>query len=415
MEDSPKKIKPLTKALILPTDRGEHESLMEPLALTIKHHEDLADLVLELVSESASFSSSIPPAFAQALSVLVRAMNCYYSNLIEGHDTHPIDIERALKKDYSTDFAKRNLQLEAEAHIAVQAWIDEGGIDKGKITGNLVTSATAIEIHRRFCELLPEDLLWVEEHKTGKKIQVIPGEFRTSDVQVGRHVAISPGAVARFMQRYELFYSNLNRHNSIVAAAAAHHRLLWIHPFLDGNGRVARLLTYASLKESLDSGGVWSIARGLARKQSEYKNYLMNCDDPRHGDHDGRGPLSEESLALFTRFFLETCLDQVKFMRSLVRPDLLRTRVLVWAKEQIEEQKLPPRSSAVLETLLRVGELPRGDVQSMLDVSPATARRIISALAEQGVVVSETTRAPLRLAFPASLASQWLPGLFPDK
>ena len=48
-------------------------------------------------------------------------MNCYYSNLIEGHDTHPIDIERALKNDYSQDAHKRDLQLEAKAHIAVQA------------------------------------------------------------------------------------------------------------------------------------------------------------------------------------------------------------------------------------------------------------------------------------------------------
>lgn len=409
MEDSTKKIEPLTKALTPPPDRGEHESLMEPLLVTAEHNEDLADLVLELASESASFSSSIPAAFAQSLATLVRAMNCYYSNLIEGHDTHPVDIERALKKDYSSDFAKRNLQLEAEAHIAVQAWIDDGGI-----SGKAVTSATVTEIHRRFCQLLPDELLWVEEPKTGNKIRVIPGEYRKSDVKVGRHIAISPGSVTRFMQRYEQFYSNLNRHNSIVAAAAAHHRLLWIHPFLDGNGRVARLLSHASLKESLGSTGIWSVARGLARKQSEYKNYLMNCDDTRHGDHDGRGPLSEESLAIFTRFFLETCLDQVKFMRTLVRPDLLRTRVLVWTKEQIEEQKLPPRSTLVLETLLRVGELPRGDVQSMLDVSPATARRIISALTEQGIVVSETTRAPLQLAFPASLASRWLPGLFPD-
>ncbi len=410
MEDSTKKIKPLTKALTPPPDRGEHVSLMEPLLVTTEHNEDLADLVLELASESASFSSSIPEAFAQSLATLVRAMNCYYSNLIEGHDTHPVDIERALKKDYSSDFAKRNLQLEAEAHIAVQAWIDDGGI-----SGKVITSATVTGIHRRFCQLLPDDLLWVEEPKTGNKIKVMPGEYRTSDVKVGHHVAISPGSVARFMQRYEQFYSNLNRHNSIVAAAAAHHRLLWIHPFLDGNGRVARLLSHASLKESLGSTGIWSVARGLARKQSEYKNYLMKCDDARHGDHDGRGPLSEESLATFTRFFLETCLDQVKFMRTLVRPDLLRTRVLVWAKEEIEQQKLPPRSTLVLETLLRVGELPRGEVQSMLDVSPATARRIISALTEQGIVVSETTRAPLKLAFPASLASRWFPGLFPDK
>jgi hypothetical protein len=31
------------------------------------------------------------------------------------------------------------------------------------------------------------------------------------------------------------------------------------------------------------------------------------------------------------------------------------------------------------------------------------------------VLVSETTKTPLRLAFPATLASRWMPGLFPDK
>ena len=40
---------------------------------------------------------------------------------------------------------------------------------------------------------------------------------------------------------------------------------LWIHPFLDGNGRVARLMSYAMLLDALDTGGIWSIARGLAR------------------------------------------------------------------------------------------------------------------------------------------------------
>jgi Fic family protein len=272
-----------------------------------------------------------------------------------------------------------------------------------------------IEIHRRFCELLPEDFLWIDDPNTGERIRVIPGEFRERDVIVGQHVAISPGALARFMQRYENVYSNLNRHHSIVAAAAAHHRLLWIHPFLDGNGRVARLLSYASLSDSLGSGGIWSVARGLARIKTEYKNHLMDCDSPRRGDNDGRGPRSEQSLASFTRFFLETSLDQVKFMRGLVRPDLLRTRILIWAKEEIHAQRLPPRSVVVLDTLLSVGELPRGDIQSMLDVSPATARRIIASLTEQGIVVSETTRAPLKLAFPASLASRWFPGLFPDR
>ena len=84
-------------------------------------------------------------------------MNCYYSNLIEGHDTHPVDIERALKDDYSNDARKRDLQLEAKAHITVQQWIDGGGL-----RGRALTSEGIRETHRRFGELLPDDLLWVE-------------------------------------------------------------------------------------------------------------------------------------------------------------------------------------------------------------------------------------------------------------
>jgi Fic family protein len=413
MANLAKRKKPLKEPLIEAVkDRGENPSLMEPLVLSSdsRHQRELTDLALELATESAAFRSSIPPAFVKALSVLVRAMNCYYSNLIEGHDTHPVDIERALKKNYSKDPQKRNLQLEAEAHIAVQAWIDTGGIFQRALTVDGI-----MEIHKRFYELLPEELLWVEDLESLKRIKVTPGDLRKRVVKVGKHITISPGSLPRFLQQFQSAYSRLGKSESIVAAAASHHRLLWIHPFLDGNGRVARLMSYAVLLELLDSGGVWSVARGLARKQDEYKRHLMECDEPRRGDLDGRGSLSEEALASFTRFFLETCLDQVKFMRSLVRPDLLRERVLLWAKEEMALGKLPVRSASVLESLLLLGELPRGDVQSILHSSPATARRVMSALTQKGVLTSGSTRAPVRLAFPASLAARWMPGLFPEK
>ena len=412
MEASSPKKKPLTEPLNLDFDRGESIGLMEPLVLAESYsaRSEFADLALQLSTESASLQSSIPPAFVNALAKLVRSTNCYYSNLIEGHYTHPIDIEKALKKDYSQDPVKRNLQLEAEAHIAVQAWVDEGGL-----SNKVMTVDSLVEIHKRFCELLPPELLWVEDPHTSEKIQVLPGEFRERDVQVGILVAISPGAVPRFLERFSQIYSRLGKSEGIIASAASHHRLLWIHPFLDGNGRVARLMSYALLKDMLGTCGIWSIARGLARKQDEYKQHLMECDELRRGDVDGRGNLSQQALGSFTRFFLQTCLDQVSFMRSLVRPDLLRARVLTWAKEETERGQLPPRSAAVLESLLLLGELPRGEVQTILNASPATARRVISALTNRGVLVSASTRAPVRLAFPATLASRWLPGLFPDK
>lgn len=398
---------------ITPADRGEQASLMEPMTLGdgYRHKGRVTDLAFDLAQKSAGFKRSLPATLLSSLAGLVRSMNCYYSNLIEGHDTHPIDIERALRNDYSRDSKQRDLQLEAKAHITVQKWIDEGGLgDLGA-----VTAAAACEIHKRFCELLPEDLLWVEEPTTKERLSVVPGEKRKRDVKVGRHVAISPGALPRFLERFEHVYSQLGKTGAILNSAAAHHRLLWMHPFLDGNGRVARLMSHAQLLNLLDTGAVWSVARGLARNVQDYKHLLANCDLPRRNDLDGRGSLSEEALGEFTEFFLQVCLDQVNFMERLMQPDRLRTRVLLWAEEEVRMGELPAKAGAILEAILYRGELPRGDADMLLGTGERQARRVVSALLDKGVLVSESTRAPLRLAFPASLASRWMPGLFPER
>lgn len=401
------------KADIKPAARDELVSLMEPLLIgsDSRHRGPLTDLALDLTQKSAGFRRSLPPSLLSSLANLVRAMNCYYSNLIEGHDTHPVDIERALKNDYSKDAHKRDLQHEAKAHITVQEWIDGGGLKGGRAS----TAEGICEIHRRFCELLPEDLLWVEDPATKERHRVVPGELRKRDVQVGRHVAISPGAIPRFLERFEKTYGSLGKTESIIATAAAHHRLLWIHPFLDGNGRVARLMSHAMLLDTLDTGAVWSVARGLARNVEEYKKLLANCDLPRRNDLDGRGTLSEEALAEFTQFFLRICVDQVTFMESLVQPDRLRARILLWAEEEIRLDALPPKSGSILEAVLYRGELPRGDADTVVGTGARQARRIVSALVDRGVLESESPRAPLRLTFPAALAPRWMPGLFPEK
>lgn len=395
-----------------PVDRGEPISRMEPLLIAegSRHRRALSDLAIELAAKSAGFKRSLPAGLQTALADMVRVMNCYYSNLIEGHDTHPIDIERALNNDYSSDVQKRSLQLEARAHIAVQQWIDSGAL------GNDAVGEQSIRaLHERFCRELPDDLLWIEDPVSHDRHRVEPGALRERDVRVGNHVPVSPGAVPRFLQRYAAVYSGLGKAEAIVSAAAMHHRLLWIHPFLDGNGRVSRLASHAHLLHLLDTGGVWSIARGLARSVAQYEALLANCDLQRRNDLDGRGNLSEEALVEFTRFFLEACLDQVAFMETLMQPDRLRARVLLWAEEEMRLQILPPRSGQVLEAVLYRGQLPRGEVPGLLGVPERSARRVTAALLDSGVLASETTKTPLRLVFPARLAGRWMPGLFPDK
>ena len=384
---------------------------MEPLLIggDSRHRGALTDLALDLAQKSAGFRRSLPASLQTSLADLVRAMNCYYSNLIEGHDTHPIEIERALRNDYSKDARKRDLQLEARAHIEVQRWIDDGGLK-----GRAVTRDGICEVHRRFCEHLPDDLLWIDDPATKERVRVVPGALRGRDVEVGTHVPVSPGAVSRFLGRFEEVYGGLSKTDFILATAAAHHRLLWIHPFLDGNGRVARLMSHASLLEILDTGGVWSVARGLARNVQDYKGHLASCDLPRRNDVDGRGHLSEEALAGFSRFFLTVCIDQVTFMEGLVQPDRLRGRILLWAEEEVRLGHLPPRSGNILEAVLYRGELPRADAAGIVGTGDRQARRVVSALLEKGVLNAKSPRAALRLAFPAALASRWMPGLFPE-
>lgn len=393
-------------------DDGETVGLFEPLMVQegSPARVNLNDLALELAEKSAAFRSGLPVSISSALAGLVRAMNCYYSNLIEGHNTHPVDIERAMRDDYSTDQKKRNLQLEAKAHVAVQKWIDEDGM-----TDAPTAPASIIELHRRFCELLPAELLFVENHETGERMPVVPGELRPRHVRVGRHLAVSPGAVPRFLERMHEAYSLPGRIAPILAAACAHHRLLWVHPFLDGNGRVARLVSYAMLRKTLDTGGLWSVARGLARQEAAYKGHLAACDGPRQGDRDGRGNLSEAALCRFVEFFLRTCIDQVDFMEGLMQPERLRDRILIWSEEEIRAGTLPSKSDRVLKAILYQGQLERGEVEIVLGTSDRTARRVTSALLEVGALSSPSPRAPLHLAFPAKFAGRWMPGLFPDQ
>jgi len=346
----------------------------------------------------------------EALCDLVRSMNCYYSNLIEGHNTLPIEIEQALTEDYSDNIERRNLQYEAKAHIATQRWIDEGAL-----VGRSGTVRAVLETHRRFESALPPEMLWVSNPTMKQRELVIPGETRAFDVRVGRHVPVSPGAVQRFMTRWEEAYAKLGKFETVVQVAAAHHRLVWIHPFADGNGRVFRLISYAMLLEALNSGGIWSIARGLARRENEYKGHLAACDTSRRNDLDGRGNLSEESLSEFTEYLLKICLDQVRFMTHLMQPNALRKRIIDWAKEEERTGSILPHSTRVLAHILSHRELERKDVAEVVGFDERKGRRVTALLHKRGIITAPTHRAPFRiaLALPAAVAPSFMPGLYP--
>jgi Fic family protein len=373
--------------------------------------EALENLAFDLAREASELSGQLHPIVRLSVAELVRSMNCYYSNLIEGHNTHPRDIDRALAEDYSADPHKRDLQLEARAHIEVQRMID-ARTDFPKPPA----SRAFIEwTHREFCTRLPESLLVVENPDTHERLPVFPGELRQRGVAVGRHVPPPAEDLPAFMERLEQAYASdrLTKPRQVIAAAAAHHRLLWIHPFLDGNGRVTRLMSHAMLLDLGVGSALWSISRGLARRSTEYKRLLMAADEPRKGDLDGRGALSQTALIDFCQFFLESCLDQVRYMRELLEPSELQRRMELYVRDEEGAERLPKRGFAVLREALLSGELDRGRVPALIDASERTARRLVSALIGRGLLTSESHRAPLRLGFPIDVVERWFPRLYP--
>ncbi len=383
---------------------------MEPL-FPRDGHAALTDLAVELVASASRLSGQIQESVRASIGDLVRSMNCYYSNLIEGHNTHPRDIDAALADDYSSDPKRRVLQLEARAHIEVQRLIDYG--EAPEVSPYSATYAKWV--HEEFCRRLPDELLWLENPKSGARVQVVPGAFRDGGVQVGAHVAPPAGDMPRFLDRYQAVYDNkrLSMPQAIIAIAAAHHRFLWIHPFYDGNGRVARLMAHALLLRCGVGGSIWSVARGLARNSAEYKARLANADAPRQGDLDGRGPLSAKQLEEFCAFFLRVCIDQVKFMGSLLQPGELLRRMNLYVDDEQAAGRLPPRSMSLLREALLVGEVARGRAPKITGFQERRAREILSTLLKKGLLVSQGPRAPVRLGFPLDVVERWFPRLYP--
>ena len=223
------------------------------------------------------------------------------------------------------------------------------------------------------------------------------------------------GGCPAFIRRFEEAYdpARLTKPRQVIAVAAAHHWFLWIHPFLDGNGRVARLMSHAMLLEIGIGSAIWSVSRGLARSSGDYKRLLMAADEPRRNDLDGRGALSHEALIDFCRFFLETCPDQVRYMRELLGPSELQRRMELYVRDEESAERLPKRSFAVLREALLAGELERGRIPQLIDTSERTARRVISALVDNRLLVSTSHKAPLRLGFPVDVVERWFPKLYP--
>lgn len=392
----------------------ETPARLEPCQLP-SYPEKLADLLSAVTATATTLGARLHPQTAASLADLVRVMNCYYSNLIEGHDTRPRDIERALFDQLETEPERRNLQLEARAHIRVQRAIDD--LYQQGTLGDPADSAFIRWVHERFYADAPAELLTIA--RSGGSYRMRPGVFRHErrhDNVVGRHVPPSSSVVPAFMdyfaQRFQL--KPLGAAARIAAVAIAHHRLNFIHPFPDGNGRVSRLVAHAmALQSGIGAHGLWSISRGLARGLSdrgEYKRMMDLADSPRKSDLDGRGNLSLAALEEFVSWFCQVALDQLTFMSEIFDLNTLTTRLETYVTRDLG---LAPAAVKLVHALLHRGEMPRGDAGPVTSLPERTARDVLSKLSDAGLVASTTPKGPVSLRFNTTSAETLFPRLFP--
>ncbi len=379
--------------------------------------EALTDLVADLFTESAVLGRALHSQSAGQLAGIVRIMNTYYTNLIEGHHTRPREIEKAIAGEYSGPMERRNLQQEAAAHVRVQAQVDQW-----HLSGELPPPCSAgflKTLHREFYVGAPKDFLQIQG--VGRKFEMAPGEWRSlpvHDVAVGRHEPPSSARVGEFMDYFAQTYErelNLGKTAKAVAFASAHHRLNFIHPFPDGNGRVSRLMSHAiGHRIGISAGGLWSISRGLARgldSRGDYKKFMDHADSPRQDHLDGRGNLSQRALVEFVKWFLQVSLDQIRFMSELFEMNTLVQRLRLLVERN---SNLNPAAARLLEEALIRGELDRGDFPRITGLPERSARRVFDSVAQLGLLASTTPKGPVSLRFPVEQAEILFPRLFPE-
>ena len=390
----------------------------------------IADLIAELATATAKLESALAPQTARSLVEMVRIMNTYYSNLIEGNVTMPRDIELALQQGVPSaspapstaqielalsrrSASGSDLLTEAVAHVRVQREIDELAAREG------LPEPASIDfiqwLHRSFYDDASDAMLTISG--ANRSFRMTPGEWRRSkeqDVTVGRHLPPSSDSVPMFMAYFseKYIFQKMGKATAIHTLAAAHHRFNYIHPFPDGNGRVSRLMSHAMAhKAGIGAHGLWSISRGLARgikSRSDYKLMMELADRERQGDLDGRGNLSLSALLEFTRWFLEVCLDQVNFMASLFDLRRLDDRLSQCAMLL----GLKAEGARLLKEALVRGSFDRGEASRITGLPDRSARRVLAKVIDAGLLQSKSAKGPVFLKFPMTYQDQLFPLLF---
>jgi Fic family protein len=352
----------------------------------------------------------LPPETAARLGRLLQITNTYYSNLIEGQYTEPADMQKAQAAPVKDRKRLKNLAVE---QMAVQALFERTLSQRGPFAWSAMFAPELVSTaHNRLFRGASDAERTLSD---GSIMQ--PGVLRSitgQNVVVGNHDAPDASAVDVMLRHLQAgFGRQTDPRRQLISSLAYHHRLAWIHPFVDGNGRVARLITHLQLVQLGLEPTLWSLSRGLARRHQSYYSALTMADRPREGDLDGRGQLSQRRYFEFIEFMLQVCHDQVDYMTAALDPSQLRERVIRAFRfnEKLLQQGIRPESAPAIIALITQGSLPRNEIKIFTGLTPRPAIDELSRLIKVGLVESRTPKS--RIVTPG-LPAWFAQDIFPD-
>lgn len=351
---------------------------------------EILKLAEQVPFQAGKLSAMVAPQMIQRVGGLLRVTSSFYSNLIEGQFTEPAALAPSAPKRN-----RKELNELAMTHIGAQQAFERALTLHTSLPWDSVFSSRFVaRLHKRLFDGAVDEQLRLSDGS-----QLVPGQLRDAagkDVLVGNHAAPSCTAVTPMLARMQQVYGRLpDARSRLIAIMAYHHRLAWVHPFVDGNGRTVRLVTHLQLHKLGLVSPLWSLSRGLARQQDMYYARLANADKPRRGDLDGRGQLTQAGLFEFVGFMLETCLDQMSYTEQALNVSNMRERlhtIFAW-DERIKRAGLKQETARALHILLTQGTVTRADFKIFTGLPDRVATDQLRSLVQLGLVESPTPKA----------------------
>jgi Fic family protein len=366
----------------------------------------------DLLLAGTRLEAALHPITRAEIARLVTAVSCHHSMRLDGIRMVPADLHRVMSGDVVDQSARQRAQ------ILAAAWMNAAH----ETTSTPITVASLppliLAAHGKLYQHVAPSL-----RRTREGGPFSPGALREVGVTVAKYTPPLPSAVPDFITRFADVYGalvasagqgGLNRLRAVIGAAAAHQRFLWIWPFGDGNGRVARLLLDSMLAQiGANAFGLWSMSRGLHENETEYLAKIADAHSPRVGNYDGRGTLSEKKLIEFCDFTLQAAIAQCQFMTSHLTADNLRNRMRRFCA--IMRPDIRPVAALLYGHAFEVGQFERSEAARITSLPERTARSLVAQLVKEGFLVADSARGPVRIGFPVRALGTLIPDLYPAR